>query len=105
MAKQTATPAKKEESKLGFLLEMIEMVKDYMYLFAFYHRPWASILLIFSITFPMSMTDWDHSMGTKYNRTFAHSMLTYLSIGCDDDLDRMLRAGSLFYITALENIL
>ena len=82
------------------------MVKDYMYLFAFYHRPWATILLTFSITFPISIMDIDYAHSLGYdNITFAHNMLNFFGIACDNDDDKLARADTVSYITTSENLL
>lgn len=72
-----------KDGKFSFFLEMLDMIKDYMLLYSFYHRPWASILLILSITLPIAFVDWDHAYSDGYQITFAHNMLIYLGLACE----------------------
>jgi len=87
-------------AKFTWALEMLDMYKDYMYLFAFYHKPWASILLIASIVVPFALSDW---LGSDEGFTFLHNVLNYIGL-TDDETDKELRIISVFLIAALENI-
>ena len=77
------------------------MVKDYGYLFAFYHKPFQTFMLIISIVFPITLTDSLFSPGRNY--TFAHNLLNYLGF-TESEYDKSNRVISVFLISVLENI-
>ena len=87
-------------AKFTWALEMLDMYKDYVYLFAFYHKPWASILLIASIVVPFALSDLE---GSSRDFTFLHNVLNYIGL-TDNKNDKQSRILSVFLIAALENI-
>ena len=80
------------------------MVKDYGYLFAFYHKPLQTFMLIISIVFPITLVDsLRSSRGPSINNTFAHNLLNYLGF-TETENDKLGRVTSVFLISVLENI-
>ena len=80
------------------------MVKDYGYLFAFYHKPFQTFMLIISIVFPITLIDSLASLiDQSSNNTFAHNLLNYLGF-TESEIDKGSRVVSVFLISVLENI-
>jgi len=46
-------------STVTWVLEILDLYKDWVLLFAFPHATWAYLGLIFSIVFPFAFADWD----------------------------------------------
>jgi len=84
-------------STLTWVLEILDLYKDWVLLFAFPHATWAYLGLIFSIVFPFAFAD---MVG---NNTFAHNLLNYFGLTDDKD-DKQLRVFTVIVIAAFENI-
>jgi len=59
-----------------WVLEILDLYKDWVLLFAFPHATWAYLGLIFSIVFPFAFVD---SFGDEDN-TVAQSLLVYFGL-------------------------
>jgi len=82
------------------MLEIFDMYKDWVLLFAFQHARWAVHGLIFSIVCPFAVAD---SVGSIKRNTLAHTLLNYFGLTDGKD-DKELRVGTVFLIAAFENI-
>ena len=71
-------------STVTWMLEIFDMYKDWVLLFAFQHARWAVHGLIFSIVSPFAVVDLEGS--ERYN-TVAHNSLNFLGL-TDDELDK-----------------
>lgn len=87
-------------AKITFILECIDMFKDWVYLFALDHAAWAYHLLIASIVLPFAVADYN---GSLLNNSLAHNFLIYIGL-TDEGNDKYRRVESVLYIAALENI-
>lgn len=88
-------------NKFTWALEMFDMYKDYVYLFAFLHKTWASILLIASIVVPIALSDLLGS--SERGLTLLHNFLNYIGLTGGEE-DKENRIASVFFIAAFENI-
>jgi len=89
------------QSYVTWVLEILDMYKDWVLLFAFSHARWAYIGLITSIVLPFAAAD---SFGSdNYGNTFAHNLLNFFGLTDGKD-DKGYRVFIVFVIAALENI-
>jgi len=59
-----------------WVLEILDLYKDWVLLFAFPHATWAYLGLIFSIVFPFAFAD---GLGDE-DKTVAQSLLVYFGL-------------------------
>jgi len=88
-------------STVTWMLEIFDMYKDWVLLFAFQHARWAVHGLIFSIVIPFAIMD--YAGLSEYDNTVAHNTLIHFGLTDDGD-DKELRVITVFIIAALENI-
>ena len=65
-------------SKVKWMLEILDMYKDWKLLFAFPHATWAFLILSFSIVFPFAFADMIES--EMCDNTLAHSFLIHIGL-------------------------
>lgn len=63
-------------SKITWILECVDMYKDWVYLFAFYHAPWAYHMLIISMVLPFAICDIGSNDAS--GNTIAHNLLNFV---------------------------
>lgn len=88
-------------SKIKWILELIDLYKDWVYLFAFIHQKWAFCLLIASIVLPFAIVESAGNDGNNF--TVAHSFLNYIGL-TEDDQDQLNRTFAVFLMAGFENI-
>lgn len=84
-----------------WIIEMVDLVKDWIYLFMFKHVRLAYITLLTSITFPMSLacSFWSGS----YGNTFIKALLEFMGFTVDSE-PKEKRVICTVAIALLENV-
>jgi len=85
-------------STVTWVLEILDLYKDWVLLFAFPHATWAYLGLIFSIVLPFAFVD-----ALIDNNTLAHNLLNFFGLTDGKD-DKGYRVFIVFVIAAFENI-
>jgi len=93
-------PLSKLQSYVTWILELLDMYKDWVLLFAFSHARWAYLGLIGSIVVPFAMADAD---GSEDGITFAHNVLNFFGL-TDGKKDKRYRGEIVLFIAFFENI-
>jgi len=88
----------KLQSYVTWILELLDMYKDWVLLFAFSHARWAYLGLIGSIVFPFALLNWGN------DNTFTHNVLNFFGLTDGSKKDKYLRGQIVFVIALFENI-
>jgi len=91
-------PLSKLQSYVTWILELLDMYKDWVLLFAFSHARWAYLGLIGSIVFPFALLNWGN------DNTFTHNVLNFFGLTDGSKKDKFNRGGIVFAIALFENI-
>jgi len=89
-------PLSKLQSYVTWILELLDMYKDWVLLFAFSHARWAYLGLIGSIVVPFALLNLS-------DNTLAHNVLNFFGL-TDGKKDKKDRGDIVFLIALLENI-
>ena len=88
-------------AKISWMLEIIDFVKDWIYLFMFRHRLMPFLILAFSLSFPFAL--FDKFVNDDYGTFLIRNIMTFLGITVTEK-DREYRLVAKGYITLFENV-
>jgi len=89
-------PLSKLQSYVTWILELLDMYKDWVLLFAFSHARWAYLGLIGSIVVPFALAN-------VFDKPFTHNVLNFFGL-TDGKYDKIDRVITVFAIALFENI-
>ena len=85
-----------------WIIEMVDIVKDWIYLYIFKHNWWAYITLIISIVLPISIADAVAASGT--GGEFIRHFLMFLGFTVEENYPKYIRVDSTIAIALIENV-